>query len=294
MGAYRIKSPQKIREERDKYKNKWSFPKRVTYYLFWVAAWAIIGVLAVLGLGWLTGVQLGFDTFAADTSDSQDSQVLFWVTLWGFIIFFAIWRWLKRRKDKDFWRVSANILAVFIALGLIGGAISSVNLHRAGVNKNQATPLCDMHTTLNKAITATYPISTPSGAGTAFAVDANGTLVTAYHVIEDEDIVYMDLVTGRENLQILRTSPEYDLALLKYAKPTPDFLRLIETTELAEQIYALGYPANAFYSGRSTISSGVVSRIITNEDAKRNFESMPADISFIQTDAAVNLGNSGG
>lgn len=290
----KIKSAAKVKDERDRHMNKWSFSKSIVYVLFWVVTWAIIGGVFVAGLAWLIGAQLGFDTYAPNITDSQTTQIIFWLAIWGSIIFFVVSQWLLRYKKRDFWRISRKVLLGYVLLGLVGGLWGAAVLHHGQNLENTRAASCNLQQTLDKAISATYPIATPESSGTAFAIDANGTLVTAHHVIDGQSAVYMDFTSGRESLEVLKTSPEYDLALLKYSKPTPNFLSLHETPELAEQVYALGWPANAFYSGQSTISSGIVSRIISSEDAQRNFEGIPADISFIQSDVAINPGNSGG
>lgn len=147
---------------------------------------------------------------------------------------------------------------------------------------------------LSNARGAITPIATNLGTGTAFAIDENGTYLTAYHVIDGADRIYKNLTSGEELLTVQSIAPEYDIALLKSEKASPIYLSLTSRYSLADQVYTYGYPGNTFSAGSPSVSGGLISRILTNEQLIMTDKDIPAGLEMIQTDAAVNPGNSGG
>ena len=113
----------------------------------------------------------------------------------------------------------------------------------------------------------------------------NGYLLTCHHVVADADSIYVAVQDGRIlEAQIVGTDPLTDLAVLKV---TADNLHIIPQvaepdTHVGDVVMAIGNP---FDLGQ-TITQGIVSR------AGRNGLSNYVD--FIQTDAVLNQGNSGG
>lgn len=129
------------------------------------------------------------------------------------------------------------------------------------------------------------------GMGSGVIISEDGYIVTNNHVIEGADEIE---VTTYDNqlfkAKLVGTDPATDIALLKVETTTP--LPIIpmgnsDDLRLGEWVLAIGSP----YDLRSTITAGIVSakgRSLPNYDGKFRVES------FIQTDAAVNPGNSGG
>ncbi len=157
--------------------------------------------------------------------------------------------------------------------------------------KNACTTLQEQYQAASRAV---VPIATDKSTGTAFAVRDGSTLITAYHVIKDAKEVYATWTSGRVNISIISAAPEYDLALLKIDTPVDTFLSLSSVYDVTDDLYVLGWPGNTFTAGQASVSKGVVSRILTNDDLKLNSNETPAGLEIIQTDAAVNPGNSGG
>lgn len=135
------------------------------------------------------------------------------------------------------------------------------------------------------------------GAGTGFIVSENGLIVTNKHVIEDDKAVYSILTNEGEayDVEILSKNPVQDIAILKI-KNTEDknfeALRLGNSSslKLGQSVIAIG---NALGEFQNSVSVGVVSGLQRNVLAQGNgtFESLE---DIIQTDAAINRGNSGG
>lgn len=125
--------------------------------------------------------------------------------------------------------------------------------------------------------------------GSGFIIDAAGVVVTNNHVIGDANDIQVILADGTKlKAEIIGKDPKIDLALLR-VKPTPE--RPLKAVPFGDSdkmrpgdwVMAIGNP---FGLGGS-VSAGIVSA------RGRNIESGPYD-NYIQTDAAINKGNSGG
>ncbi|HNX49315.1 MAG TPA: Do family serine endopeptidase [Thermoanaerobaculaceae bacterium] len=128
------------------------------------------------------------------------------------------------------------------------------------------------------------------GAGSAFFISADGLAMTNNHVIEGADKIKVRLTDETElDAKVIGRDPATDLALLKVeGKKSFAWLPLGDSNSLrvGEWVMAAGNPRRMSH----TITVGVVS-------AKGRTIGLTADASFenfIQTDAAINLGNSGG
>ena len=126
-----------------------------------------------------------------------------------------------------------------------------------------------------------------SSLGTGFIFSEDGQIVTNAHVIEDAAKVHVTLPDGRQfEANVLGSDPETDLALIQITGagnlPNLNFGDS-DTLEVGQNVVAIGNP---FGLGNS-VTSGIVSAL------GRNISASPFD-DFIQTDAAINHGNSGG
>jgi serine protease Do len=127
-------------------------------------------------------------------------------------------------------------------------------------------------------------------AGSGFFISANGELLTNNHVIEGAEKVQIQLNDQTTyDVEVVGSDPATDIAVLKVVKPDREFpiLPLGDSNALrvGEWVMAVGNPLNMDH----TITVGVVSakgRVLGLAD--NAFEN------FIQTDAAINFGNSGG
>lgn len=130
----------------------------------------------------------------------------------------------------------------------------------------------------------------PVGSGSGVILDNLGYIVTNNHVVQGADRVTVTLNDKREfEAQIIGLDPSTDLALLKIEAEdlSPIEIGNSDNLKVGEWVLAVGNPFNL----TSTVTAGIVS-------AKgRNINILSGDMkieSFIQTDAAVNPGNSGG
>ncbi len=124
------------------------------------------------------------------------------------------------------------------------------------------------------------------GQGSGFIISADGTILTNAHVVKDASEVTVKLTDRREyKAKVLGVDPKTDIAVLKIDAKNLPVATLGKTSDLktGEWVLAIGSP----FGFENTVTAGVVS-------AKNR--SLPSDSSvpFIQTDVAVNPGNSGG
>ncbi len=124
------------------------------------------------------------------------------------------------------------------------------------------------------------------GMGSGFIVDSNGLILTNAHVVDGADEVVVKLIDQREfKAKVLGSDTATDVAVLKIDATGLPAVRAGSPakTRVGEWVVAIGAP----YGFEHTVTSGIVS-------AKSR--SLPGEtvVPFIQTDAAVNPGNSGG
>lgn len=128
------------------------------------------------------------------------------------------------------------------------------------------------------------------GLGSGVIIRSDGYIVTNNHVIAGADVIEVTLEDNRVfPATLVGTDPATDIALLKIEGSDLPTIPLgnSDAVRLGEWVLAIGSP----YDLRSTITAGIVSakgRALPNYDGQYRVES------FIQTDAAVNPGNSGG
>jgi len=123
--------------------------------------------------------------------------------------------------------------------------------------------------------------------GSGFLVDSAGIVVTNNHVIDGADKIVVRLQDDRElDAEVVGRDPKTDLAVLRVEADEPlPFLEFGDSdkTRVGDWIVAIGNPFG--FSG--SVTAGIVSA------RKRDIRAGPYD-DFIQTDAAINKGNSGG
>ncbi len=125
----------------------------------------------------------------------------------------------------------------------------------------------------------------PAGRGSGFIVSADGFILTNEHVVRDADEITVVLSDKREfKARLVGSDYLSDVAVLKIEATGLPVLRTgsVDSLRVGEWVIAIGSP----FGFDQTVTKGIVSA--KNRDLGNNL------IAFIQTDAAVNSGNSGG
>ena len=123
--------------------------------------------------------------------------------------------------------------------------------------------------------------------GSGVVIDRAGYVVTNWHVIRDANEIRVQLADGRVAVpQLVGADPATELALLKIDLPNLPEIRLgrSDTLEVGEVVLAIGNSLGL----SQTVTMGIVSATGRGQLDVTTFED------FIQTDAAINAGNSGG
>lgn len=127
--------------------------------------------------------------------------------------------------------------------------------------------------------------SQPRATGSGVIISKDGYVITNNHVVEGEESLVVYFADGtRHDAKLVGTDPLMDVAVLKISDAVPAYVPLAnsDTIEPGETAIAIGSPLGDF---RNSVTVGVVSA------KNRSVGSMEG---LIQTDAAINHGNSGG
>jgi S1-C subfamily serine protease len=129
------------------------------------------------------------------------------------------------------------------------------------------------------------------GLGSGFLISADGQIVTAAHVVQVADEVSVRFVTGDVvRAKIVASDPTADVALIK-AESVPAGIEPVvlgdsDTARVGDEVFVIGAPFGIAHS----LTAGHVSGRRTPSQLFGGFE----QVEILQTDAAINQGNSGG
>jgi serine peptidase DegS len=123
--------------------------------------------------------------------------------------------------------------------------------------------------------------------GSGVLVDGYGHIITNHHVVQGADEIRVQLADGRIAMpEIVGMDPDTDLAILRVPIKDPPVMPMGRSDELqaGDVVLAIGNP----FGLSQTVTQGIVSATGRGRLGVTDFED------FIQTDAAINFGNSGG
>lgn len=123
--------------------------------------------------------------------------------------------------------------------------------------------------------------------GSGVIVSGEGYIITNNHVVEGADAIEVGLADGRKaTAKIVGTDPETDLAVIRIKERNLPVMVLGQPDEarVGDVVLAIGNP----FGVGQTVTMGIISAVGRNNLHINHFEN------FIQTDAAINFGNSGG
>jgi S1-C subfamily serine protease len=130
----------------------------------------------------------------------------------------------------------------------------------------------------------------PAGSGSGFVWDDRGPVVTNFHVVQDSDSQKVTLGDQTFDAKTVGFARDQDLAVLRIQAPSEKLapIRLGTSADLSvgQKVYAIGNPFGLDY----TLTKGIVSALGRTIRSPSN----ASIFDVIQTDAAINMGNSGG
>jgi len=128
------------------------------------------------------------------------------------------------------------------------------------------------------------------------AGETGGYILTNYHVVQDTDLISIVWLDGTEmDCELLGYDDGTDIAVLEFSDPVPEGTKAIplgdsDALQIGELVIAIGNPGAGSESLFGTVTAGIVSGL----ERSANAGNFTRGISVIQTDAAINTGNSGG
>jgi serine protease Do len=127
------------------------------------------------------------------------------------------------------------------------------------------------------------------GIGSGIIINDQGYVLTNYHVVQGAQEVKVIFSSGKEvSAKIMNHDPEIDVAIVKITEevkmPAVAELGYSSSLQVGEQVVAIGNPLGKEFLG--TVTTGIVSAV--------NRKLGNDKVNYVQTDAAINSGNSGG
>lgn len=209
-------------------------------------------------------------------------------------------------------RVSVIALAICLLVSMFGQARIAVAELDAGVKTSYSAiyssenPIPEIAKVVRPAVVQVITImqtwsvedgakDTDMGYGSGVLIDARGHIVTNYHVIQDADIVEVEILNGKRiPCEIIGFDDGTDLAVLRAQSPIPAIpVPMGDSDQLAigELAIAIGNPGDQVGVLFGTVTAGIISALDRKDVNADNFR---RKVRVIQTDAAINIGNSGG
>jgi S1-C subfamily serine protease len=184
----------------------------------------------------------------------------------------------------DYWMLKSNTFnfiledAKMVFSGTVQATLSNTSLVTLG-------PAMSIEEIIRRDSPAVLSVSGPEEAGSGFLITETGVAVTSAHIIAGEDSLTATVANGQTfHCKVVYVDPILDIGLLKLDGTGFPKLRLaaIQTVQPGSTVVAIGTPSNGF---QNSVSRGIISGI----GLMKNQSGL-----WIQTDAALNPGNSGG
>ena len=179
--------------------------------------------------------------------------------------------------------------AVGFAHAVARAAPAVVSVHAVSRRRQRANPLVE-----DPVFRQFFGTPSSNGAtraetslGSGVILDESGVLLTNYHVIRGAQAIQVSLQDGRTAAaEIVGTDPDTDLAVLKIDLDDLPHIAIADSdkVKVGDIVLAIGNPLGI----GQTVTQGIVSATGRNRVGINTYEN------FIQTDAAINFGNSGG
>ncbi len=188
---------------------------------------------------------------------------------------------LQTDTQSKFNELTTNLIQTETELNLLGSQIGSIDKE---MDLLKASASADFSGIIEDAIKSVVTIRTDISQGTGFIIDSEGYIVTNYHVMQNARSAGIYTYDGETHqVNLIGYNQKFDIALLKIDGEY-DRLRLADSDDIqiGEKVIAIGNPLGLQFS----VSEGIVSAV-----HRPGINEVEA---YIQTDAALNPGNSGG
>jgi serine protease Do len=183
--------------------------------------------------------------------------------------------------------IALVLVIVLVAIAASGGFGGGSDDSTAAIVKDVSPGVVDVVTSIDK---------TELSGGTGWVADAeNGYIVTNQHVVNTGTDFAVVVDGQRRPAELIAAAPCEDLAVLQVANTKGlQTMQMGSQSDLSQgdKVVALGYPANASRASELQTTEGIVSATRTRVDEP--VDEAPVYRNVVQTDAAVNPGNSGG
>ncbi len=214
--------------------------------------------------------------------------------------------WIKNNPlalDQNGIENSASVIPLHTSETVVIDAVKKANPAVVAITISKNVPVYERYVqTIPGIINITIPRLRQNGTekrdvggGSGFLVSDDGYIVTNHHVVSDEAAEYTVFLNDgiKYTAKVISRDPTLDLAIIKISGPKFPYLTFgdSDTLQIGQNVISIG---NALAEFRNTVSLGIVSglsRSIVASDKQGKAESLDK---LIQTDAAINQGNSGG
>ena len=197
-------------------------------------------------------------------------------------------------------QIATAIISLLIAAGVGGAVGAAVALETSDDEPQAAVPTAQPVADRAVEIAAVYDrvkdgvveLTTSAGAtGSGFVIDREGHIVTNQHVVDQAESVEVRFADGSEvDAEIVGTDPSTDIAVLDVERPASQLTVLPfaadKSLRVGQPVIAIGSP----FGLEGTLTAGIVSALGREMPSPNGFTIENA----VQTDAALNHGNSGG
>lgn len=225
-----------------------------------------------------------------------------WIALGALLIGLATGAWLA--EDNSRWSAMAPAAAHSSPVAAVSNAPAALDPRTppAAVSTEEQRNI-SVYETANRSVvnidTTTVEIDrlfmtqrASEGAGSGAVLDREGHIITNYHVIDGAQKISVTLASNDVYpAELVGGDKEHDIAVLKIHAPAevlyPINLGTSERLRVGQRVYAVGNP----FGWDGTMTTGIVSSLNRNLPSRVEGRQMQ---SLIQTDAAMNPGNSGG
>lgn len=189
-------------------------------------------------------------------------------------------------------------LSTCVIIGLVGslGKVAFIPVVGIPFYSNDTDDSQIIAEAMESVVVISVDTTTGGGTGSGIILSANGYIVTNYHVVKDATAIYVQLYGSSSNIkaELIGYSEHDDVAVVKINKAglhPATFIYDCSACKPGQRVYAIGAPKGTDYS--YSITTGIISAV--NRDVKiYDGSTLKKKMRMIQTDAAVNPGNSGG